>query len=539
MRRVVVVKTLTGEPVSPMLEPSQVQVTAQLVGAGTGQVAFPGSAIPEGVEQVLMSPWASTLVVVNEANEVEWAGLVQDFVWANDVLQVNCAELEVLLPVRGVYGVGGPPKDLPIVGGSLRDIMVQVLRAGLVWKGLGKSPWDLPIVWPGMDLTARQRLDVRWWRFQTIQQLLDELLARDGAPLVTFRPMWVDGVLRWKCLVGDLEPVTHALAVGTAQHPVQGGTSISVRRDGKALRSEMWVTGNGQEAEIVWGAGKVELADGVPNLVAVSAWGTVEEQGRANEIARGLLQARKDSTDLWDITVNVGEAYKLAQFRPGDRLEIQHPGDRLIPAGNYPRIILSVASDSSQTVRVTVQEVATAADRLQSGIDAVLRRLAAAETQASNRSSTTIDEIRGLVARAEQATKNAQDAADDARKRADAAAQQAVQAKQDAARAQGSANQANQAAGIAQTRANDAFSYAGRAQGAANTAAGYATAAQRAAGSAQSSANRANGRLDALKWNVQTALNVYDAGRNYTGAKLDATLWTAGRMVANGLNDWI
>lgn len=482
--RVHALATLTGERISPPMQPSGFSFTTELGATGSGSVTLPLSEITEN-SSVFDGP-AVTLVVTDRAGGIRGAGIVRD--WRQDGEQVtfNIAEFGMLHELRALNGVGASaPATRAYRGASLSDVVVQVLRTMYHYQGIGKSAWDLPIIWPALNTNGQVVRRFEWWRFLTGQQALDELAAETGSPVIHFEPVFKDDLFRWRCRVGDLGHATHALAVGLPDKPVQGAAQITYARDFKAMRTEMFITGNGQEAKIVWGSASTSRAPaGTPRMVSVSAWGTVEDRGRCNEIGRGLLGARADSVERWEITVNASGAYVPSQFKPGDRVEIQHPGDWLHPAGVYQRIILAVQHDTGDQVRLTVQEVATQADRLQSGIGSVLRRLSTAETQASNRSSTTIDEITGMVQRAERATANAQKAADEAKARADAARREAEEARKRADAAKKSADSAGASARAARSRADSAYSSA-------QSAGSSASAARSAASDARAAANRA------------------------------------------------
>lgn len=488
-RWVTPVSTLTGEKLGASVEPSAVQLPRTLGATGRGEVTIPVFGFAEGELAAWVTGPGVTLVV--EAPEgILGAGIVQRWRQDGEVLVFEIAEFAVLHELRTLNGVGAPkPATRVYKGAGLADIVVQVLRTMYLYQGIGKSSWDLPVIWPSHRGGGVERR-FEWWRFQTGQQVLDELAAEPGSPVIDFTPEWVGDVFRWRCRVGQLGEATHQLNVSTPGKPSAGAVKLITARDFQPLRTEMWVTGNGQEAKIVWGSASVGArVPDAPRMVQVSAWGTVEQKSRCNAIAGQLLNARTDSVEQWELSVQCGEDYAAAQFVPGDRLEIYHPGDALHPAGVYPRIIMSVTHDSSETVQIVVQEVATQVDRLQSGIGSVLRRLSAAETQASNRSSTTIDEITGMVQRAERATANAQKAADDAKARADAARRKAEEAKK-------SADSAGASARDARSRADSAYSSARSAGSSASAARSAAGAAQSAADRAQASANRAQGKAD-------------------------------------------
>lgn len=483
-RWVTPVSTLTGEKLGAPVEPSGVQLQRALGAKGRGEVTTPVFGFVDGELAAWITGPGVTLVV--EAPEgILGAGIVQRWRQDGEIMVFEIAEFAVLHELRTLNGVGASsPATRTYKGAGLADIVTQVLRTMYLYQGIGKSSWDLPVIWPSHRGGGLERR-FEWWRFQTGQQVLDELAAEPGSPVIDFTPEWVGDVFRWRCRVGQLREATHQLNVSTPGKPSAGAVKLTTARDFQPLRTEMWVTGNGQEAKIVWGSASVGArVPDAPRMVQVSAWGTVEQKARCNAIAGQLLNARTDSVEQWELSVQCGEDYAAAQFVPGDRLEIYHPGDALHPAGVYPRIIMSVTHDSSETVQITVQEVATQVDRLQSGIGSVLRRLSAAETQASNRASTTIDEITGMVQRAERATANAQKAADEAKARADAARREAEEARKRADAAKKSADSAGASARDARSRADSAYSSA-------RSAGSSASAARSAASDAQAAANRA------------------------------------------------
>ena len=498
-RWVTPVSTLTGDKLGAPVEPSAVQLQRELGAKGRGEVTIPVFGFAEGELAAWVTGPGVTLVV-GAPEGILGAGIVQRWRQDGEVLVFEIAEFAVLHELRTLNGVGASsPATRVYKGAGLADIVVQVLRTMYLYQGIGKSAWDLPVIWPSHRGGGVERR-FEWWRFQTGQQVLDELAAEPGSPVIDFTPEWVGDVFRWRCRVGQLREATHQLNVSTPGKPSAGAVKLITARDFQPLRTEMWVTGNGQEAKIVWGSASVGArVPDAPRMVQVSAWGTVEQKARCNAIAGQLLNARTDSVEQWELSVQCGEDYAAAQFVPGDRLEIYHPGDALHPAGVYPRIVMSVSHDSSETVQITVQEVATQVDRLQSGIGSVLRRLSAAETQASNRSSTTIDEITGMVQRAERATANAQKAADDAKKRADAARREAEEARRRADAAKKSADSAGASARDARSRADSAYSSARSAGSSASAARSAAASAQSAANRAQSTAVSAN-HLAAKSW---------------------------------------
>lgn len=497
MMRLVAVKTRTGDRLSSPIEVESSSTTTGLGSRGSARFTIKESAIPRGEMDALLGGPSVTFVLTDEDGSIEWAGFGRDCAWDGETLSINASEIGEIVGLRLLNTPGKAMKTRSYQGGSLRDIILQVFRTLFVD---GDAAEDLPMVWPAMDLSKKVTRKFEWWRFETAQQVLDTLQAEVGAPVVYFRPEWNSAnKLQWRVLVGALGQATHALTVSTPRSTVRTGVTMSLVRDFKSARTGMFVTGNGQEAKIVHGSSRFTgsspswLVES-PSMVAVSAWGTVEEKSRADAIARGLLAARVDSVEQWKLSVNLDGRWRRTAFVPGDRVEVQHPGDAIIQQGVYQRIIIDVQRDAGETVQLTVQEVPTEVDRLQSGLASVLRRLNAAETQASNRASTTIDEINSAVARAERATNAAQKAADDAKARADAA-------KKAADKAQSSANSAQSAANSARSRADSAYSSAGSARSAADSAAYSASVARSAASRAQSTANRAQATADKA-WNT-------------------------------------
>ena len=541
MLRVRVVETQTGRVLSPPLEPASVSYNRLLAGMGDGEIVFTASTLASHDIQPWLQAQAVTYVVEDDGHAL-FAGYLEDFLWNQETLTVRVSEVGRLLAVRPLNGAGADKLATRVYeGDSLRDVVIMMLRQALDHES--ERSWQMPIRWPSAKSGTRVVRSFEWYRFQTGQDVFDELMAEDGAPVVDFRPEWVDGKFSWEAVVGVLNHKLIQLMVGSSEHPVQGVTRVEFGRDFRARRTEMFVTGNGQEEKIVWSwadRGDVKDRFGGPRLVGISAWGTVEDPRRARQIAKGLLRSRSDSAEQWQIGINFGDLVEGWSVRPGDRLEIAYPGDAVIPRGTYERVVMGIQRTSQHEATITVQEVPTMVDRLNSGIDAVLRRLKTAESQASNRSSTTIEKIEGMVARVERSTATAQKAADAAKARADAARAEAERAKRDAANAQRSANSAKSAAdgarsaaASARSRADSAYRYAGSAQGSADSARSAAASARSAASSAASSASRAHGRMDWAANNLNSLQLSLGVGR-WSAAQLQSALL----KVVQTINRW-
>lgn len=245
-------------------------------------------------------------------------------------------------------------------GLDLRTHIKRVIQLGMIGPARDLDSYQLPVILPD-DRPGPHRFE-RWtYDFQTVSDAIMEIVDRDDAPMVYFRPEWHEysfrGNLQWRLVTVD-EPAGDMILHPCA--PRSAVTSLSMDQDMSEWASEVHVTGEGSETGTLhrrrW-AGDVQG----PHFVALAHHEAASDLKTTNQVTRaahGLYQQRRTYTTQTEVTVHLGdEGYSIHDFSLGSRIIVRVDGDPVIPDGEYERVLIGYSPAGVDALKLELAPV--------------------------------------------------------------------------------------------------------------------------------------------------------------------------------------
>lgn len=265
-------------------------------------------------------------------------------------LSFECKDFsDTFWPARLTAGVNNKTAgSISIVNRSLSGAARAILaRAVQAWG----PTWPLA----GLDLPADGggsfTLNMDWWEFRNIKELLDQVRAQ--GTLIHHAPYLTSaGKLRHSTIVSQaIETTTVPVSVTSEESPLKG---VKYVRDGLDMITGTQYVGNGKGSGILTAWAGVPKA-GVPIRDSYTAATEITEQTRLQGMANADHAKNSSPRVEWGFSVETNEELSPSLFLPGARVNASSYGDSVIPDGLHALYVSACSGDlSSWTVNPEV-----------------------------------------------------------------------------------------------------------------------------------------------------------------------------------------
>lgn len=300
---------------------------------------------------------ARSFLAVERDGRVKQAGPIwsRQWDWEKGQLSLGAAGIWSWLDRRVILpeGAGSPLNQnvFNVTGKSLGGI-----ARALVERATDTDYGRVPIVLPADEAGTHTESFPLWsipWHGEQLRQLTQR--ATD-APDIAFRPVRRSDDprrLQWVMQVGTAE--TPSLSQGgpdwvfDASAPKSTVVGVSTDEDATQMASQVFVTGNGQEENILMSAGvSTELVlKGWPITEAEASHYTVEDQATLNGHASALLGRRARPVEVFKVSVTADAAREVAS---GDYCRLITASDVWLGATDRRMRVKQVSGDLTDTV---------------------------------------------------------------------------------------------------------------------------------------------------------------------------------------------
>lgn len=355
-----IVDTRTGVPILERLKPKAGTWQTLMNSIGQGQATFSLRDVEENVYQPATwrdasQQWHRTLVVSHDEVAV-YAGVLNGLnTWDRDKGDLTLSHAEVrslaarrfaaMLVTYVKTGKFAPANK------TLRGLVTAVLREGF-YKTPGDN-WTLPFVIPADEAGSLSR---EWLMpdFESIEDMLGQLISADGGPDVALDPRWnANGHLQWHALVGTprVAGVTHEWNLGAALTPVAG---FKEQSDGSKVHSGLFGLGAGAEQDRLVGRSPLTGISGppIPDMDGTVDLSSVKTEAELNSIATGMIRALRAPTVTHSFGLELGDPESpvdLSTMRLGARTKLHVPADEYVVDGERNGYVTSLGGDLSTT----------------------------------------------------------------------------------------------------------------------------------------------------------------------------------------------
>lgn len=235
--------------------------------------------------------------------KILYAGIITEAVysWAGKSLDLAHSDLWVFWPKRVVTPDRSndlASKKITWTGHSAGTIAKKAIQAGLNAQG---SPlnYALPIVFPA-DVAGTHDRTVYGYNFETVQDILDEVMESDEGPDIDFRPRWsTGGTLEWVMEVNANRTVVFDYNLDADQTPV---TSMTYKLAGMGLSNKVYGLGEGSEKKMLVRQSSGDLSP-YPALESTASFKEINKLDRLQARTTGARKALDGAIRQVDMTV--------------------------------------------------------------------------------------------------------------------------------------------------------------------------------------------------------------------------------------------
>lgn len=311
---------------------------------------------------------ARTFLAVDVDGRLQEAGPIWSRVWdETDTRQW------LTLGSSGLWSLFDHRKVLPVLYDGIRvqtaDTVVSGTDLGgiaraLVAQAMSHVGGNLPLILPEMRVGDRTET-FRGWALADVGDELRQLTKREsGAPDIRFRPRYNaarDGV-EWVLEAGteDAPLLTQAGDDWYFDRTARESNVLKITTDEDATQmgSRGWVTGNGQEEDILLGSwyDPSLINDGYPLLEVQESRSQTTEQDTLGYRAEALVDRSSRPVELWRLTVRNAAAVDAL---PGHYARVVVPADHAwLPGGESYMRIYSKSGGLGETMELEMYDVA-------------------------------------------------------------------------------------------------------------------------------------------------------------------------------------
>jgi hypothetical protein len=344
--------------ITTVIPVTDAQWTDALNAAGTvDQVTVPEAVVRE-LDLRHTLPAARSFLAFEEDDRIRQAGPLwaRTWNWRDGKATLAAAGLWSLFDHRMVVPVLDAASRVPAQTVTVGGTDLGGIARGLVALALTHTGGDLPVVLPPAA-TGTATESFPGWKLYTLGDQLKELTQREtDAPDIAFTPRrrgddprYLEWVMRVGTTAAPLLTQTGPdwiFDTTTRRSPVLG---ISTDEDATQMGMRSWVTGNGQETDLLlaWRQDNTLLNLGWPLLEVEENRSTVEVQATLDGHAGALLARSARPAEVHKVTVRRQAA---AEIRPGDYARIVTAGDAWLGDTDQRMRIRQVSGDLTDQV---------------------------------------------------------------------------------------------------------------------------------------------------------------------------------------------
>lgn len=357
-------QTITGV-IGPRVAFESVDWSVELNGIETINLRLRKTELPKLDLKYWLSPWWAGVVLFWDDTPVVAGPIItrpyEDF----DFVNIGCGGIRSLFTKRFVIDEFVNWDDLPKKGNvnrtglSLGTIVSEVVRVSQ-----SKPGGSLPISYAVPDKAGTHERNYRGFNIANLNtdDVLTKLSNVAGGPDIMFKPRLIrDGVLTFDLWTGtDAQPRIYQKNTPVWDTtPANGSVSkMSVNTTGTYQTSRVFAVGTGQdEGTVIKMASDDRLVQKQYPLLETSiSYSASEDPAVVTSHAVANLQANEEPLEEIQMTVRADGDIPIGQFWPGDLVEVVTEGWISIPDGTNQMRLLSISGDSSNNVRVSLQQ---------------------------------------------------------------------------------------------------------------------------------------------------------------------------------------
>lgn len=312
-------------------------------------------------------PRKTVIVARTPADEVLAWGIITDRSWDDDArtLSINASgvlaslfESSIIGPATALtaalitldadgYPVVNPALDTTHTGWSLGTIGKKLVATRLTWPG-STTLFDLPA-----DEAGTHTRTYPFAELKTVGEALTDLSEVDGGPDFAFDVRRATDGLSFRYAMRHGSQAQPRIGSNVGVWSLGEGSPITglvVDDSGASLGSAAWMTSGRGEGEVLFSRTQdaTVLADGYPPLDVVdTSHSDVSVQATLDAYAAELIRFGRRATRDLGFTVRADAQPRLGQYRPGDTVELDVPGDHPYLTRSIPLRITSVSGDEA------------------------------------------------------------------------------------------------------------------------------------------------------------------------------------------------
>lgn len=295
-----------------------------------------------------------------------FAGTVQDREYDRDSGVLSMPLQDVWKALQGRLVRDRAASNIVTAKLTYSNLALETLARYAIEAGMGtpSNDWLLPFTFP----TAKSGSHARTWQgfdFETVSDVLDELMKTAGGPDIDFRPFWgaptSDPQLYYGARLGVLTGSTWSYNLSA---PDCALTRVKYLESGADVVTHEIATGDGSEKNLRLAHGRTDgLGYGVERVTAYSSVKKVSELQGLADSARASLST---TTAQWSFsipTAGVTDADGrlvspcVADLRLGDVFRIISKNDPMIPDGVHTLRLIRFSGNLGPVVDLGVQPI--------------------------------------------------------------------------------------------------------------------------------------------------------------------------------------
>lgn len=322
-----------------------------------------------GLDLRSISDGGRSFLAFERDNRIKQGGPIwsRPYDWESGVVTLGAGGLWSYFDQRIVRPAGAVPPYQPLKF-TVADKSLGGIARALVERAIGELYGDVPVVLPADEAGIHTETFPLWKLLRTGEQLKQITQRATDAPDIRFQPRRrADDprFIEWVMQVGTEAKPSLSQAgpdwVFDTTAPKTSVIGIAPDEDATQMASQAWVTGNGQEENILMAVDSdpTLLILGWPLLESDKSFSTVEEQATLDGHAANLVRQRARPVEVYKMVVQADAAKEVL---PGDYVRLVTKRDGSVKGsawvGDMDQRMRVWQVSGDMTDRVTLQMLA-------------------------------------------------------------------------------------------------------------------------------------------------------------------------------------